>query len=168
MLGYITGFTEGRVNALLADVAASLHKDGVKIAGAVQVNKGEGRNCPMDLHVLGGAQVVCISQDLGPLAQGCRLDPDGLERAVGLVEAQLHAGAALLIVNRFGKQEAEGRGFRPLIGQALAADIPVIIAVADAYLAPFESFAEGLGQRLSPSHAEIIAFCHAALASTRC
>ena len=35
----------------------------------------------------------------GTLSRGCRLDADGLERAVGLVGAGLERGAALLIVN---------------------------------------------------------------------
>ena len=164
MLGYITGFAEGQVNALLAEVAATLRAEGVVLAGVVQVNTGEGRGCPMDLHVLGGAEVVRISQDLGQHSQGCRLNPDGLERAVALVEARLETGAALLIVNRFGKQEAEGRGFRPLIGHALAGDVPVVLAVSDEYLTAFEGFSEGFGQPLAPSHAAILAFCRGVLA----
>ena len=163
MLGYITGFAEGQANALLAEVAACLRAEGVVLAGVVQVNEGVGRGCPMDLHVLGGAEVVRISQDLGPHSQGCRLNADGLERAVGLVQARLEAGAAVLIVNRFGKQESEGRGFRPLIGQALAADIPVLIAVADEYLAAFDAFSEGMGQRLRPSYSAVMAFSREAL-----
>lgn len=161
MLGYITGGVEGRANALLADVAAALRDRGVAVAGVVQVNEdaGAGRPCHMDLYVLGGVEMIRISQDLGALSQGCRLDTAALERAVGLVSAAVEAGPAVLIVNRFGKQEADGRGFRPLIGEALAAGVPVLVAVTAEHLAAFEAFADGMGQRLELCHAAILEFC---------
>lgn len=163
MLGYITGFADGQMNALLGQVAVTLQAEGVVLAGVVQVNDGTGRDCAMDLHLLGGGEVVRISQNLGPGSQGCRLDADALERAVGLVEARLEAGVDLLIINKFGKQEADGRGFRPLIGQALTRGIPVVIAVTEGHRAAFAQFAQGFGQALEPAPAAVMAFCHAAL-----
>jgi hypothetical protein len=157
MLGYITGFAEGQANAFLADVAAALQAEGVTLAGVVQVNAGA--RGTMDLHVLGGVDVVRISQNLGPLSQGCRLDTAGLERAVGLVGMRMAAGVELLIVNRFGKQEAEGRGFRPLIGDALGAGVPVLLSVAQGYMAAFENFAGGMGRALVPQRAAVMEFC---------
>ncbi len=35
----------------------------------------------------------------------------------------------LLIVNKFGKMEGEGRGFRDLIARAVAEGVPVLIGV---------------------------------------
>lgn len=163
MLGYITRFAEGQANALLAEVAEALRVEGVAVAGVVQVNASALRGCDMDLHVLGGNDVVRISQNLGPMSQGCRLDAAGLERAVGLVQSRLQTGVAILIVNKFGKQEAEGRGFRPVIGQALADGVPVLIAVADGYADAFEQFAQGIGQALNPSHDVVMEFCREAL-----
>ena len=126
MLGYIVAEGRGAGDLLLAEVAAALRSSGVPLAGAVQVNldNDPSRKCDMDLHILSGQDVVRISQDLGALSQGCRLDPMGLENAVGLVAAALDKAPALLIVNKFGKQELDGRGFRPLIGEALARGIP--------------------------------------------
>jgi Protein of unknown function (DUF2478) len=152
MLGYVVA--AGRVvDALLADVARSLQAEGWRVAGAVQVNEDHarpGRACHMDLDVLDGAHRIRISQDLGGLARGCRLDASGLETAVGLVAAALLAGPDLLVVNKFGKQEVDGRGFRPLIGQALALGIPVLTSVKPDNLAGFAAFADGLGQALAP------------------
>jgi hypothetical protein len=161
MLGYITGFGEGAANGLLADVAMALQADGVAVVGAVQIGADRGH---MDLRLLGRTDVVRISQDLGPLAQGCRLDAEGLERAVGLVRLD---GAGVLIVNKFGKQEAAGRGFRPLIGQAVAMGLPVVVAVAPAYRASFETFAGGMAQALAPEPAAVLAFCQSALNPVR-
>ncbi len=40
----------------------------------------------------------------------------------------------LVIVNRFGKDEAEGRGFRAVFEKACELDIPVLTVVREAYL----------------------------------
>ena len=42
-----------------------------------------GVGCQMDLHILTGNNVIRISQNLGTLSSGCRLDPEGLANAVG-------------------------------------------------------------------------------------
>ncbi|RUS58927.1 DUF2478 domain-containing protein [Pseudorhodobacter sp. E13] len=163
MLGYVTGGERGQMDLLLADTAARLRAEGCALAGVVQVNEefDPARPCHMDLHVLNGTSVIRISQDLGTLSKGCRLDPSALEQAVGLVAQALEAGPALLIINKFGRQEAEGRGFRPLIGQALAAAVPVLTAVSAGYLDAFERFAEGMGTALPCETDAVLAFCHA-------
>lgn len=154
MLAYVPGGGRGATDALLARVAAALGARGLRLAGAVQLNRerpGAAR-CEMELHVLAGACRVPISQSLGALSRGCRLDPGGLERAVGLVEASLRSGEwpDLLIVNKFGKQEAEGRGFRPVIGSAVAEGLPVLTAVAPGQHEAFVRFAGGLAEPLPP------------------
>ena len=163
MLGYVTGGERGQMDILLAEAALLLQAEGFALAGVVQVNEDfdPARACHMDLHVLNGTEVIRISQQLGTLSKGCRLDPAALEQAVGLVARALEAGPALLIVNKFGRQEADGRGFRPLIGQALAAGIPVLTAVSGGYLDAFDSFAEGMGLALPCRQDPILAFCHA-------
>ena len=65
------------------------------------------------------------------------------------------AGARLLVINKFGKHEAEGRGFRPLIGEALAMGLPVILGVNGLNLPLFLDFAEGMAEAL-PADAEAI------------
>ena len=150
MLGYFVAEGQGAADALLRSVADAVRARGIPLAGAVQVNRERGpeRKCDMDLHILSGGDVVRISQNLGTLSRGCRLDPAGLERAVGLVGAALDQGARLLIVNKFGKQELDGRGFCPVIGEALAAGIPVLTAVNAGNLAGFLAWAGDMGERL--------------------
>lgn len=166
MLGYVTAEGRGGGDALLCQVADRLRTEGVRLAGAVQVNlEREPRyKCHMDLQILSGSEVVRISQDLGALAKGCRLDPDGLERAVGLVEAALDADPDLLIVNKFGKQELDGRGFRPLIGKAMGAGVPVLVALNRDNVAGFERFAEGLAEALTPEREAVLSWCRAQIA----
>lgn len=161
MLGYVIGAERGAVDELLAKVAAHLTARGWPLAGVVQINSETGTQtrCDMDLHVLTLDTRVRISQRLGPMARGCRLDPQGLEEAVGLVERALERGPRLLLINKFGKAELEGRGFRPVIGRALAAGVPVLTAVNQANLAGFESFSAGMGTPLDPQARAVIDWC---------
>ncbi|UWQ17125.1 DUF2478 domain-containing protein [Jannaschia sp. M317] len=146
--------TEGRgeLDPLLHDVAQAAMARGVRVAGIVQINSDRPgcARCDMDAVVLPQGPVIRISQSLGPQARGCRLDAEGLETAVAATEAQLAAGTDLLIVNKFGKQEAMGRGFRPVIAEALAAGIDVLVGVNPLNQSALEDFAGGLAQVLPP------------------
>jgi hypothetical protein len=104
----------------------------------------------MDVRVLPDGPILRISQDLGRASRGCRLDPAALETAVGLVSASMGPGSDLLIVNKFGKHEAQGRGFRTVIAEALSKGIPVLVGINTLNLPAFEEFAEGLATRLPP------------------
>ena len=169
MLGVLTVPGRGAADLLLARVAGVLAGEGWPLGGAVQVNRDHavpGRKCHMDLHILGTDQVVCISQDLGAGSRGCRLDAAGLETAVGLAEAALLAGPRprLVILNKFGKREVDGGGFRPLIGRALEMGVPVLTAVGTGNLEGFEGFAEGLAERVGATEAEALAWCRRVVA----
>lgn len=161
MLGYVTPGQDIVADQLLSDIASDLRAEGFLLAGVTQVNDeyDPERPCHMDLHILTGNEVIRISQNLGSLSKGCRLDPAGLEKAVGLVEKTLETAPHLLIINKFGKQEAEGRGFRPLIGQALSTGIPVLTTVSEGNLAAFLTFADGLAEPLAAQKEPVLAWC---------
>lgn len=163
MLGYVVAQGRGAGDARLREAAGLLRAQGVPMAGAVQVNveRDPARKCDMDLHILDGSEVVRISQNLGAQSRGCRLDPDGLERAAGLVAAALERRPAVLIVNKFGKQELQGRGFRPLIGEAIAMGVPVLTCVHETNLAGFLAFAGDMAERLPDAPGAIAAWCTA-------
>jgi hypothetical protein len=161
MLGYISAEGRGAGDRLLADLAQVLLARGVSVAGVVQINRETqaDRHCDMDLMVLGHDHQVRISQDLGPLARGCRLDPQGLETAVGLVMADLDRAPALVIVNKFGKSEAEGRGFRMALAEAMVAGIPVLTAVNSSNMPAFLEFAGDLAEALPADATAILDWC---------
>ncbi len=163
MLGYVVADGQGAADLVIREVADRLRAQGVHLAGAVQVNSDPDpdRKCEMDLHVLSRGSIVRISQNLGALSRGCRLDPDGLERAVGLVTQALAEGPDLLIVNKYGKQEIDGRGFRPLIGEALAMGIPVLTAVNRGNVDQFLAFAEDLAEGLPGDVQAVFDWCMA-------
>ena len=76
-------------------------------------------------------------------------------------------GADVLIVNKFGKHEAEGRGFRDVIAEALARDMPVLVGTNGLNRPAFDAFAGGLAVELAPAAAEIDAWIGRALATGR-
>lgn len=148
-------------NGRMAALARRLAAQGLRLAGAVQTNLNRSADCAcdMELTVLGtDAAPIRISQSLGEGSQGCRLDADGLERAAALAASGLD-GADVALVNKFGKQEAAGRGFRDFVAAAMAEEIPVLIAVAPELVAAFTGFAGDYATPLTWAEAE--AWCRA-------
>jgi nucleoside-triphosphatase THEP1 len=124
---------------------------GLRLAGVVQrddVRPGRA-SCDMSLEDLMSGETIAISQDRGPHARGCRLDVGELLRATALVAAALAQQPHVLVLNKFGKTEAEGGGFRDLIAQAIDASIPVLIAVPYRNLDQWRAFAGDLGRELA-------------------
>lgn len=151
-LAYTMAPGRGDTDLLLAGLADAMTARGLQLCGTVQTN-GNGATlgpCDMDLRVLPDGPVLRISQDLGAHSRGCRLDPAALETAVALVAARLEPATDLLIVNKFGKHEAEGRGFRDVIAQALELGIPVLVGLNGLNRAAFQAFAAGLATPLPP------------------
>ncbi len=144
-LAYVIAPGRGKTNELLASVAKTLAGRGLRLAGTVQLDteREEEFHCDMDVLVLPDGPKIRISQYLGANARGCKLNPEALETAVAATEAEIAKGADLLIVNKFGKQEAEGRGFRHAVGEALSQDIPAIIGVAGTTV---EAFLDYVGE----------------------
>lgn len=162
MLGFVVTAGAAEDAEILPDVAQRLTGAGVRVVGAIQHNLclDPARPCQMDLSILGTDALVRISQDRGPHASGCRLDPQGLAQAVALVETRFdHEGAQIVIVNKFGKSEAEGSGFRAVIGKAIAAGVPVLTIVAPGQLAAFEGFAGDLAVRLPADQDAVLSWC---------
>ncbi|WP_209597824.1 DUF2478 domain-containing protein [Ruegeria sp. HKCCSP351] len=149
-LAYVTTTDRGATDRLLSAVAERLLASGAKLAGVVQTNTEctDSSKCDMDVRVLPDGDTIRISQSLGSQSRGCRLDPAALEQAVGYVTASLANAPDLLIINKFGKHESDGRGFRPVIGEALALDIPVLVGVNGLNAGKFNAFAEGAAEAL--------------------
>jgi len=90
-----------------------------------------------------------LAQDFDPAARGCRLDLSRLQNAGARISDALDAGADLLIVNRFGKRERDGKGLAYLIERALDVDIPVVIAVSTKSFTDWIKFAGGMSVKLA-------------------
>lgn len=159
-LAYVTTTDRGATDRLLSAVAEHLLASGAKLAGVVQTNTEctDSSRCDMDVRVLPAGDTIRISQSLGTQSRGCRLDPAALEQAVGYVTASLADAPQLLIINKFGKHEADGRGFRPVIAEALAQDIPVLVGVNGLNREKFLEFTGGEAEQLTPDLTAISAW----------
>jgi nucleoside-triphosphatase THEP1 len=149
-LAYTMAPGRGDTDLILFKLANVLAARGLRCCGTVQMNseRGDTGPCDMDVRVLPDGPILRISQDLGRASHGCRLDPAALETAVGLVSSSMGQDSDLLIVNKFGKHEVQGRGFRTVIAEALSKGIPVLVGVNALNLPAFEEFSGGLGRRL--------------------
>ena len=145
MLAYTMSDKRGDLDLVMLGLSEKLEDAGWKTAGLVQINSdcGDDRPCDMDVKVLPDGPVLRISQSLGKDSRGCRLDMNALETAVGRVTQTLSAQTDVLLVNKFGKQEADGRGFRNVIGTAVGLGIPVISGVNALNREAFLSFSDG-------------------------
>lgn len=164
-MGYTMAPGRGDTDLLLAGVADTLMLAGVRLCGTVQINTacdGDGP-CDMDVQVLPDGPIIRISQSLGPGARGCRLDPGALETAIAECELRL-GGSSLLIVNKFGKQEALGRGFRGLIGEAMIREIPVLVGLNGMNRQAFEDFTDGAAEAVAPDRESLVNWARSALA----
>ena len=164
-IAYTMAPGQGDMDLLLYDVAERLAARGARICGCVQSNTGR-EDCPkcdMDVKVLPDGPVVRISQSLGPQARGCRLDAAALETAVAATLSEIARGADLLIVNKFGKHEAEGRGFRAAIAEALAREMPVIVGLNRTNEPAFQEFVQGFAVPLAPDAEALLDWAEAAI-----
>lgn len=144
-LAYVRSSRRGGTDQLLTEFAYRQIAIGRRVIGVVQINTDRPNNhrCDMDVQILPGSSTIRISQDLGAGSRGCRLDPEALEQAVAELAPQIETGADLLIVNKFGKHEADGRGFRSLIARGLELNIPVIVGISALNEEAFLEFSAG-------------------------
>jgi hypothetical protein len=159
-LGYVHLPGRGETDRFLAEVVAQLEAAGLCLAGTVQTNveNCERGKCDMDLRVLPDGPTMRISQDLGAASRGCRLDAGALETAVVAVTARLD-GAEMLVINKFGKQEAEGRGLAPVIADALDRGLPVLVGVNRMNADAFAGFVDGLAKPLPADVTSVVTWC---------
>ena len=159
-LAHISIAGRGETDRFLAAVAARLEMAGVRLAGTVQSNtaRADRTRCDMDLRVLPDGPVYRISEDRGAAARGCMLDHGALEQTVAEVARRMD-GADLLIVNKFGKAESEGRGLVPVISDALARGLPVLVGVNGLNLPLYLDFAGGLSAALPATEETVAAWC---------
>ncbi len=156
-IAYTMAPGRGDTDQLLFALAQDLASLGYKTCGTVQINTERGGHpCDMDVRVLPAGPVLRISQSLGSDAKGCRLDPSVLETAVGQVAMHLDRGADVLIVNKFGKHEADGRGFRAVIAEALSRGVPVIVGLSALNAEAFHVFTGDCAVALKPDRQEIL------------
>jgi hypothetical protein len=131
---------------ILRDFAADLNARGFRVVGMVQV--GQCADSSLSAVLVHSGEKLLLAQNPDPLAKGCRLDLGRLQDAAMRVAGAMESGAELVIINRFGKRERDGKGLASLIDRAVEADIPVVIAVSREHFAEWIKFAGGMSVKL--------------------
>ncbi|WP_170454849.1 DUF2478 domain-containing protein [Ruegeria arenilitoris] len=160
----------GGTDHLLAAVAARLQEEGLSLLGALRVNIPDTGTqfCETTLGLLPHGPDIRITQDLGSGSGACRMDAGAIEDVVGIATARLRDDSCdIVLLNKFGLSEAEGRGFRTLIAEALARDIPVLIGVSNTHRAAFDQFAGGTAKLLPPLEDVVVEWCRCSIAQGR-
>lgn len=167
-LAVVSAPQRGRTDQLLSEVAATLQKEGAQVFGAVKMFDDatpDVPGCDMNLRVLPDGPVIRITQSLGAGASACKLNPFALSEVVSATEQKDARSFDLMILNKFGPQESEGRGFCAAIGDALEKEIPVIVGVGPGCRDAFDTYAAGLAEVLSPEPSAIISWCRNAIST---
>jgi len=137
---------------ILRQVVDRCRARGWRLAGVVQHRSREaGHRCDMWLEDLATGQQASIFAGRGRGAKGCQLDEDAMLQVVSQIERELKDNPKLLMLNKFGKVEAEGAGMRDLIAQAVWMGIPVIVGVPVRNLHAWRQFAGEMSAELHSS-----------------
>lgn len=138
----LQGASSAEIQALLADFADRMKARGLRVAGVVEVSDAcDATACGrLALRDLSNGRVIAISQDLGPGSTACNLDPQGLAEACAAVERSIAGGADLVVLSKFGKQEAVRGGLSDAFCAAFAAGLPIATAVSPAMLSDWFAF----------------------------
>lgn len=167
-IGIVVYDRDSRPDAMFAAAVRRLRARGVRVGGLLQEVKGDDSSCCTSLFLedIATGRRVQIFEHRGAETRGCRLDASGLAEAAALLREAIEARSDLLFVNRFGRQEAGGRGLVDEIATAVLADIPVVVAVGAALLDGWNAFAGPHGERLGNAD-ELEAWCLRQLAPER-
>lgn len=138
---------EQDVDTLLADFALARRMAGEPIGGVVQRNlrAADGGRSGMLMIDLLTDRTISICQSLGTGALACRLDSAALAEASRAILQAIDGHATLIVVNKFSKQEAAGRGLRSELAAAVVAGVPVLTAVPEKCLEAWAEFTGGAG-----------------------
>ena len=152
------------IDALLETIVHHLKGRGLRVAGYLQFEELQSGSCTLH-HVesISDGHRICISQPLGAGSRGCRLDPRGLAEASGHLLRELDETTDLLVLNRFGKGEADGQGLRAALQKAFDMQVPILTAVRALYLPAWEAFAGEMATPLSPDLETVLEWCPKAL-----
>jgi hypothetical protein len=144
-IAVVQGAPSPVVQDLLRRFVAGLSRH-VRLAGVIDDPMvGDAEGCSAgDLRSLADGLRFPMLQDLGPGAAACRLDAEGVVSACAAVERGIDAGCDLVVLNKFGKLEANGSGLAPAFARAVGAGCSVLTSVApklndawDRFAAPF-------------------------------
>ncbi|MGE4372922.1 MAG: DUF2478 domain-containing protein [Xanthobacter sp.] len=145
----LQGGSRVQMQGLLRMSAEEMRAVGLCVLGAVECVTEDMEDQAVRLLNLASGSVSALHQNLGSGAEGCSLDPERLVNACAEVEASIAARLAaggsaadtVVVLSKFGREEAEGRGLTGAFHAAVAAELPVLTALSPNAAWAWESFA---------------------------
>jgi len=135
------------VDIHLAHICQQLTGKGLIVGGLVQNNSCSAVS-GIQLVDLRSQNKFDIWENRGRLASGCRLDETGLLGTAKVIEQAIDDRVDLVIINRFGRAESEGKGLRDYFAQAVDAGVPVLTGVREPYIEAWQQFHGGMAHEL--------------------
>lgn len=140
----------GGVDNLLAEFAFGLRREGWRVQGLVQQDKGgRGKATTMlvDLET-----EKCYPMFPNPTANpdSCSLDPSSIAEGSIALRRALEARADLAVANRFGALEADGKGLVAEMLALMTGGIPLLTVVSNDYLMDWRAFTGHASVELPP------------------
>jgi hypothetical protein len=137
---YDQGFSPDTV---LREAVTALQGRGLGVGGLLQTGRsGNAVDCgELALEDIGSGRRIQAFERRGQGTRGCKLDTSSLAEAGGWLRAAIDRKPDILFINRFGRQEAGGRGLTDEIAAAVTAEIPLVIAVGRMLLPEWLAFA---------------------------
>lgn len=146
MLAAVRVADDADVETLMEEIMEALRESGCRLAGFVQrsIDHHDGRGPYLVLVNVRDNQETPLSAPRGyPLSdtsRPCTVDDSVLADFAGRVTRDLDSDVDLLILNRFGRREKEGRGCRDEMAAALARDTPVLCVVRESHVDAWQTF----------------------------
>ncbi len=138
------------VDAQLQHVCNKLAVTGLIVGGLLQENSC-GDISGVQLVDIRSQEKFNIWENRGNHASGCRLDEAGLLGSAKVIEQAIFDRVDLVIINRFGRAESEGKGLRDYFAQAVDAGVPVLTGVREPYIEAWQNFHGGMAHELIAS-----------------
>lgn len=141
-IGHASGSSADK---LLAQLVAQLQGQGRRVQGLLMEHVGgivDGTGCGTQMFLVDVVtqERYLVSQPMGSLSKSCRADPQGFARATVVLRRALADKPDLVVLNRFGRLEAEGGGMSAELLELMAEGVPVLTAVAPGYQDAWAAF----------------------------
>lgn len=127
------------LDQVLWHTASLLQKNDIRIIGALVKHDGDDvtdqEKEELNIQIIPTGQTVNIFFPDKCARIGCRLDPKPFQTIVGtvyeLLEKTQENDKTVILLNRFGKEEATGGGYSRILELAMDKNIPVIVGVSN-------------------------------------
>lgn len=140
-IAVVQGANSEGVQRLLAEIAAEWRATGIRIAGVTAEAHGlPDRTCSAGiLRDINSGDKFPIYLETAPLGTSCHLDAQGVEAACASLIDQI-SNSDLVVLSKFGKLEAMGKGLFPAFEAAIAAGRPVMTTVSAKHRSAWQAF----------------------------